>query len=458
MRLYLLKPRLKQSTIYVVIFISYISFLVPTAQGKDQGSMYEDSTLTYWQGRYSKGIKENFYEVIIPKLTAEERRKLSGVKFEFPLRGPDDSPFTFYSMPSAVTMPIFSIKFFDDLMVANAWLNRNGYSPETAYQYISMLKYKNVKDFGGRYPEPLGALKIPNNALDDPNVDSLANKLLDSAIIYILLHELGHVFYDHPGYGPEVPRENARLNEDQADRFAIEIMRRMNAQPTGMMFVFQAFAYGTPNRGDYKSDSEYQAELKKATHPLTEDRMRRIAEGLRAAKDDFAREYKDLETGRANIEYIAEQIDLVAEILGDRDIQRLISESARRTTLASLAPKRHGEMIGTPEDLISKESLEPFHGVYEGNLSMNGELLPVTLILRRNGKNVTGQYSYGVGSGNLIGIVEGDQLFYKWQEGGSSGSGHVKALEAGERIDGTWGNGESWDNGGTWDGKRIKKK
>ena len=458
MRLYLLRPRLKQSIIYIVIFLSYISFLVPTTQGKDQGSMYKDSTLEYWQDRYSKGIKENFYEVIIPKMTTEERRKLSGVKLDFPLRGPDNSPFTFYSTPSTVVMPIFSIKFFDDLMVANAWLNRNGYSPETAYQYISMLKYKNVKDFGGRCPEPLEALQIPSNALDDPNVDSLANKLFNSAIIYILLHELGHVYYDHPGYGPEVTRQNARLNEDQADRFAIEVMRRMNAQPVGMIFVFQAFAYGTPNRGDYDSDSEYEADLKKATHPLTEDRMRRIAEGLRAAKDDFAREYKDLETGRQNVEYIAVQIDQVAEILSDRDIQRLISEGARRTTLASLAPKRHGEKIGTPEELITKESLEPFHGVYEGDFSLNGELLPVTLILRRNGKNVTGQYSYGVGTGTLIGIVEGDELFYKWQEGGVSGSAHVKALEAGERIDGTWGNGESWDDGGTWNGKRIKKK
>ncbi len=458
MKPFLLRPRVEASIIYVIIFLSYLSFSIPTTQGKDQGSMYKDSTLEYWQGRYSKGIKENFYEVILPKMTAEERRKLSGVKLDFPLRGPDNSPFTFYSMPSTVVMPIFSIKFFDDLMVANAWLSRNGYTPETAYQYISMLKYKNVKDFGGRYPEPLGALTIPTKALDDPDVESLANKLFNSAIIYILLHELGHVYYDHPGYGPEVSRENARLNEDQADRFAIEIMRRMNAQPVGMIFVFQAFAYGMPNRGDYGSDSAYEADLKKATHPLTEDRMRRIAGGLRAAKDDFAREYADLETGRQNIEYIAVQIDQVAEILSDRDIQRLISESARRTTLGGLAPKKHGENIGVPEDLISKEGSESFSGVYQGNISLNGEFLPVTLILRRSGKNVTGQYSYGVGSGGLTGVVEGDQMFYKWREGGVTGSGRIKALEAGESIDGTWGNGESWDDGGIWTGKRLKKK
>src|SRR3546814_15677356 len=81
-----------------------------------------------------------------------------------------------------------SLKFFDDLAVAFAWLNRNGYSPETVLEYVGMLKYGREGDFG-RWPQPLRSLRIPDDALTDPAVDSLAQNIFTSGVIFVLLHE-----------------------------------------------------------------------------------------------------------------------------------------------------------------------------------------------------------------------------------------------------------------------------
>jgi hypothetical protein len=63
-----------------------------------------------------------------------------------------------------------------------------------------MLKYGEPERFGGRYPAPLPALQIPGDALGDSVVDEQAQKLLKSAIIFLVLHELGHVLHGHPSY------------------------------------------------------------------------------------------------------------------------------------------------------------------------------------------------------------------------------------------------------------------
>jgi Peptidase U49. len=192
------------------------------------------------------------------------------VQFAFPLRGTDNDPFAFYAThpPPTVNLPVLSLKFFDDFSVALAWLSRNGYGLDTAYDYVGMLKYADASEFGGRYPPPLEALQIPAGALADKSVENLAGKIFDSAIGFVMLHELGHIRFRHPGNGPEVPADVSRANEEAADGFALEILRRTESQPTGMAFLFLAFAYGTPNRGDFASAADYERSLQTATHPL----------------------------------------------------------------------------------------------------------------------------------------------------------------------------------------------
>ena len=101
---------------------------------------YDDALLAEWQQRYPRGILSNFREVILPRLDPEERRVLEHVGFRFPLRINGREPFAFAadSQNRTIFMSIQSLKFLDDANVAIAWLERNGYSQESAYNYLTM--------------------------------------------------------------------------------------------------------------------------------------------------------------------------------------------------------------------------------------------------------------------------------------------------------------------------------
>jgi hypothetical protein len=429
--------------------------LAAAAPAKDMGSLYDDETLQYWQSRYQNGVLRNYTEIILPRLTNEERQALAEVQFAFPLRGTDNDPFAFYAThpPPTVNLPVLSLKFFDDFSVALAWLSRNGYGVETAYDYVSMLKYTDASEFGGRYPPPLEALQIPQDALADKSVENLAGKIFDSAIGFVILHELGHIRFRHPGNGPEVPSDVSRANEEAADNFALEILRRTESQPTGMAFLFLAFAYGTPNRGDFASAADYEQSLQSATHPLTQARMQALSDELRDAADDFARNEPDPAAGRKAILYIADQLSLVTQILSDPDLQRLIDRIGRTTTLAMLAPRRPGERVPPVQPTSTAAGAGPFDGAYKGDIQLPDGSVAISTILKRNGDRVTGEYYYGAGRGTLIGIIDGGVLVFEWKEASEHGHGVFRPDPDGTSFSGSWGVGDSVSNGGSWTGR-----
>jgi len=424
------------------------------AAAKDMGSLYDDATLEYWQQRYANGIERNFEEIIRPQLTPEERRQLADVQFAFPLRGLGADPFSFYATnpPPTVNLPVMSIKFFDDLSVALAWLWRNGFGLDTVYEYVGMLKYTDLAMFGGRYPEPLSALRIPADALADQTVSDLADKIFDSGVAFVLLHELGHIRYHHPGNGPEVPSDISRANEEAADAFALDVLRRLQNQPTGMAFLFMAFAHGTPNRGDYGSEAEYQQFLRSATHPLSEARLQALADALMDSADDFARNEPDPTVGRKNMLFIADQLTAVAQILGDPDMQRTIDQIGRRTTLAMLAPRRPDQIVAVPTVAATPSGL--FSGVYKGSIQLPDGSIDITTVLRSQGDRVSGDYYYGARSGSLTGIIDKGILVFEWREGAELGHGRFIAGQDGQGFHGSWGFGDSDNDGGNWTGQR----
>lgn len=430
------------------------------AMASDFAGLYDDATLQYWQSRYHKGLAGNLQEVIMPRLTAQERQVLAGVRLDLPLRVPDQEPFAFYSSgpPYVVTMSAQSLKFFDDYCVAVAWLQANGYSIETAAEYVSMLKYRDPAALGGRYPLMLDALAIPGNALDDPHVNDIANRIFNEAIFFVLVHELGHILYRHPGYGPDVPRAVARANEAEADAFALDMMRRVEAEPLGMTFFYLMSAHGLPGRGDFGSDADYARFLDEATHPLTSDRMATLADSIERGADVYARNESDPAASRERLAYIVSQLREVAAILGDVEVQALIAHRGRSTTPDMLAPRRSGALpapaaTGGGADLTERA---PFDGTFDGAFSDGTAALPMRTILRRNGNQVTGEYYYGGGSGRIVGLIEGQTLYYQWLEGGASGYGYLELDADGRSVAGRWGHGESMDDGGTWSGARVE--
>jgi hypothetical protein len=436
--------------------------LGPHAQAKDMASLYDEATLVYWQPRYQENILWNVANVIWPRLDADERQQLADVNLCFPLRGHSRDPLEFYARleaaadacaaqgPPVVVLPIQSIKFFDDLSVAHAWLWRHGYGPETALEYASMLKYGEPERFGGRYPAPLPALQIPEDALDDPVTGEQAQKLLKSAIVFLVLHELGHVLHGHPGYDA-ISAAKAQANEGDADRFALRVMRRIGVAPFGMVFWFQTGAYLAPNRGDFADDEAHAEWLRQTTHPVTEDRLRAIAAELRHAPEDFALEFPDQESGRLAILSTADEIELVADVMADPEIQRLLARRGRLTEPSALAPRRIGETLGASK--ISTGAA--FDGAFDGQVSDTSGAAAIRTLLHRRGDQVSGQYSYGAGQGRLHGVVHGDTLLFSWQEGGAMGRGRLVTAPDGTSFSGSWGYGDDEADGGQWGGTRV---
>jgi hypothetical protein len=435
--------------------------LTPPALAKDMSSLYDDATLASWQPQFQEGILWNVDNVIWPRLSARERQRLAGVDLCFPLRGQSGDPLEFYARLGAaadacadrdapvVVLPIQSIKFFDDLCVAHAWLWRNGYGPDTALEYASMLKYGEAERFGGRYPAPLPALQIPDDALADPVVEEQAQKLLKSGILFLVLHELGHVLHGHPGYDATSAAQ-AQANEGEADRFALAVMRRIGVAPFGMVFWFQTGAYLAPNRGDFQSDDAYAEWLRQATHPVTDDRLRAIAAELRQSPEDFSVEFPDQARGREAILATADDIDRVASVMAEPGIQRLLARRGRLTELSALAPRRIGETLGATQATAATGAA--FDGVFDGEITAGTSTVAIRTLLHRNGDQVTGQYSYGGGQGVLQGVVDGDALLFSWQEGSQMGRGRIVAAPDGTGFRGSWGYGDAEAGGGQWDG------
>jgi hypothetical protein len=433
-----------------------LALLAPVARAGDIDELYDDATLKYWQPRYSKGLDNNLKTVIFPRLGDEERQRLAGIRIEVPLRVKDQEPFAYYTSgaPWVVTISAASLKFFDDFCVAIAWLQANGYSIETASDYVSMLKYRKPAAIGGRYPLPLDALEIPGNALDDRHVNDLANRIFNEAIVFVLLHELGHALHRHPGYGPDVTRAEARANEAEADAFALDMMQRIEAEPTGMTFWFVMAGHMANGRGDFASAAEYEQFLANATHPLTGDRVAALADRLVASAQDFARNESDPAASVSRIQWIADQLQQIADLLDDPGYQSLVANRGRSMTPAMLAP-RHADELPGGNPAAETAGLGPFEGSYEGEFSDDTGSLPINTVLRRNGNQITGEYYYGGGAGRLVGLVKDRIFYFQWQEGNATGYGYMETVDDGATVSGRWGHGDSLDNGGTWQGKRT---
>ena len=423
-------------------------------------AFYPERTLIYWHSRYPDNVRWNFENLLIKNLTDAERQAIGAVELQFPLIAPvQNAPINFYATlnPRRIVVPVLSIKLFDDIAIASAWLLFNGYSQETIYNYLSMIKYKDHRSLPGqRFPPPLEALQIPADALSDERVDSLSQKILKSAIVFILAHEMGHLRHHHPGY--DIPMHQARENELAADRFAIEMMRRVGVAPMGITQFFMAALYLSNHRGDFSTDAQWEAYLRShSTHPLSPERMRALSSSLKTHARDFARTEPDLNKAVNQIGYMAGQLDTIAEILGDADIQRSVAHIGRTMELAYLNPRPEGAIGPQLKDNAQRASGsgKAFSGPYHGGFgSSGGEGVAIAVRFERNDQTVSGEYTYGLGAGRINGILENNRLYFQWREGGSYGRGIFEATPDGNRFKGTWGYEQSRDNGGWWNGQR----
>lgn len=326
-----------QSVLAVLLALILFALVACPAQGGPIGSMYSDRLLESRVPQYREVIEDKL-NVYLLAMTSAQRAGLSGVKLDIPLRGPDRAAFEFFATERQATLPAMSIRFLADLALAEAWLVTRGYAIGTVYDYISMIKYQRPPP--GGWPEPRSALRIPSDAADDRMVDQLSLQLFNQALDFVLLHELGHIVLEHPGYGSTVTRVEARANEAEADSFALNIMRRVGEPPIGVPFFFALLSHAVPSQADYANKPAYDRALSEATHPLTSQRMRAAATVMRANAQDFAKLQVNRELARARVIEAAKQVDDIAEQLDDLKVQRAIAQRALLVRFPDLAPRR----------------------------------------------------------------------------------------------------------------------
>jgi peptidase M48-like protein len=324
---------------FAVIVVAVL-VIGPALRGQTVSTMYDTAKVAREKARLESRINEIYVKAFRPTLTADEQRALGGVRFEAPLGGDPVLGYYSESRRRVVTLPAISLLFFEDLCTAFAWLQTRGYKLETVEEYVTMLKYKSVRAFGGRYPPPLEALGIPADATSDPRVNDLSLRFRNTGYAFILGHELGHVRFQHSGYeGVSVAQSQA--HEMQADQFGLELMRRTSTIPMGAMIFFQTAVYYFENRADFPSDAAWTAYLaKRATHPLSTDRLQALSKAISASADDFARGDANRASALEIVRFIGDGFGKFAAFLNDPLLQRAMRATAEQSSPASLRPRK----------------------------------------------------------------------------------------------------------------------
>jgi hypothetical protein len=443
-----------------IISASYLLFCVAlmscgAAQAADWSGFYDKKTLTYWGEQMPPGINENLREVVWPKLTQEEKEKLAGVVLSFP---PEDSqhPMNFYApaggQRKTVVMPISSLRLYGDLAMAYAWLNTNKYNLDPVTDYLAMLKYQWPAKLTTKPYRPMEVLGIPANAREDSHVYDVFQRAFGTCVVFVMAHELGHLYYRHPSYDA-VGVEVARANEEQADQFALEIMRRIGEAPLGMPLFFTILAHLEP----YSGDAGYLENRARSRHPVTASRIRAIARALEKSSEDYSRTSANPAKKSLDIKNVAKELDVIAVSLEDNGVQELLRQKGLSAQPELLRQRRPGENSSTaPGESTGSHVL--FSGAYQGDwIDAKGTSFSGELILKRQGENVTGTFSFGAGSVTLKGVIDGERLYYNWKWGTEYfGKGVLQAATpTGEELSGTWGYTKADTGAGTW---RLQRK
>ena len=427
-----------------------LALLLLPAHAGAQGwaGFYDRQTLVYWQGQTPPGVEENFREVVWPKLTSDEKRILGRVTLDFPLEDAKH-PMNFYAGSGGgkptITLPISSMRFFGDIALAYAWLNASGYTIDPITEYLAMLKYQWPDGLAGRRYKPRDVLGIPDNASGNPSVGREFQRIFGSAIVFVLGHELGHLYHRH---GTNVSPEDSRQQEEEADRFGMEIMRRIGEAPVGMVQFFSVFAHLAP----YTSDPNYLARRATATHPVTSSRLRAIAAGIETNAADFSR----TGTARVTLVEFADKVRAFAGIFEDEGVQALIRQKGLSAKPEMLGPRKPGAIVAAASH-VGGWSTMLFSGSYRGKwLNTKGTDFDVEMALTRNGDAVRGRYNFDAGTVAIEGTVDNNALFYNWKWGAEYfGKGMLKPDASGKELIGTWGYTRAESGAGTWKLRRV---
>jgi hypothetical protein len=357
--------------------------------------------------------------MMLPQLGPQEVQRLRALKWEFPT-DPSAVLFEFHAREDGtIVMPVASMLFLKDLATAEAWLTVNGYSAQTLFDYVTVIRMDRLGQWPTRERLPLASLGVPPDANDDPRVRERRNETLSKTVFFIVGHELGHLVHGlsaqaacaRPGGGPRpagCSLAALQRSETAADEFAVELFRRMGLVPNASAFFFAIASRLHRLSFEFASELDWQAYARESTHPLDSARIAHVADRLAANRAAYV--------SAANVPGAAQRIDNLINDL--RELARLTSDRDLGGLQVSW-----GKTL-EPQDLKPRRSLTPglrpqatdltasgdFSGYFRGELRSEpaGTAQPLELLLRRRaGPAIAGELMLMGIRGRLDGRLDG---------------------------------------------------
>jgi len=429
---------------YKIIF--FILFTPSILFANDYSQMYSLSELQKLKSKYSEVILDNYHKIIKPCIPKENNnwKKTNNIKFLFPLfleDAPYPNVFLAVVKEKTIILPVLSIKFLSDVSYLIAWFICNGKNLSPVYDYLSVLRYQDFK--AHLIPNPLQAFNLSKEiVIQNEEVSNMGSLSLSTAMMFLINHEIGHIYYQHPIY-QEVSAYQAQTNESQADLFSLNIMRCIGEFPSGVIPFFVWVSMFSPNRTDFKSDYEWKEYQKQtSTHPLSGNRLANIKEYMNKYAYDFARYQPNKKLFAQTLQTQTTQLDFVIQKLNNPEMQRFIRIKALSIDKSQyLTNKKY-----------SSDSTQPFNGIYIGYSRQINSANERGLImnLKRKDNIVDGSYSMGTLPFVFQGSIKNKTLTFQWssQSSNNSGYGELKLKDSIGNLEGYWGYGYSKDNGG----------
>lgn len=390
-------------------------------------SLYSPAPLPPRAGWLIEDVKRLFADNVGPELARRAAPGTPPLHLDFPPADHQGGLFNAYADAGSgcLMLPVASLLFLRDLMMATAWLETTSPGSPAVRDYLLMMRMRwPIRLDAARY-QPLAALAVPDNAADDPRVKRLYGELSTSALLFLLAHEGAHVLLRHPDNQAVAPAAS-RGNEIEADRLALEVMKSLGHPPVGSALMFHHLALLQLEAAGAAS----------ATHPTSPERMRAIGDRLRADADAYSDHAPDPAGQRRRIAAIAGEFDTIAGILGDRDLRDTLTGIGRTMTLERLNPGRSA----------APGCAHAYCGRHLGDWTLGKGLLKVEMRLAGPADAVTGQLRawlpedpQAAMTGDLGGRIRDGRLHVKLRLG-SGESNAVFTRQPDGTLTGTHGN------------------
>ena len=285
---------------------------------QDVTRLYPPDVLQQAGKLYARNIQGMWEEDFVARLEPEERRRAGPITLLLPLVGSNAHPLEYYtdSASKRVFLPIASVKFLDDLSIALAYYQLRACDLSAVSDYAALLKNRPT-EFND---PPLVALGVPDDALEDPYVDDLSQKLLKSTLFFLAGHEYAHVMYGHRPYS-EITAAQAQAQEIEADTFALDVMRRIAVPPLAMSQLFMVSTQFEATQQDFQSPEEYRAQLARSTHPVSAARLEKVAANIEDNLAAYANAQEDPQAFRRALTSNVGDLRRIASELTDSSVR-----------------------------------------------------------------------------------------------------------------------------------------